>query len=76
MNNKELFFILFILVLAVITWLSMDDFNKRLGMQAGKVNKIGENVNIQEEKINKLVEDKENHISTLEIKRKIGFITV
>ena len=45
-------------------------------MQAGKVNKIGENVNIQEEKINKLVEDKENHISTLEIKRKIGFITV
>lgn len=60
MSNKELFLILFVVLLAVATWLSIDDFNKRLGMQ--------------EEKVNKLLENEENRIFSLGVKRKIGFV--
>lgn len=75
MSNKELFFIFLIIVLAVITWLLMDDFNKRLGMQDGKTNKIGESVSMQEEKVNKLAEKEASRIFSLGTKRKIGFNT-
>jgi hypothetical protein len=60
MGNKELFFILFFVVFAVTALLLVDDFNKRLG--------------IQEEKVNKLVENEEKPIFSLGVKRKIGFV--
>lgn len=59
MNNKALFFILFIFVSATIIWQLMDNFNKRL--------------NIQEEKVNKLTEDR--GVCGPSLKQKIGFIT-
>lgn len=60
MSNKELFFILFFVVFEVIALLLADDFNKRLG--------------IQEEKVNKLAENEEKPIFSLGVKRKIGFV--
>jgi preprotein translocase subunit SecF len=74
MSNK-FFLILFIVVIATIILFLADDFNKRLGMQEGKTNKLGESVSIQEEKVNKLVEKEASRIFSLRTKRKIGFNT-